>query len=78
MKYQKIINLLINGVTQPSKVRTKSWIEINGDARGMYDTNSQGKFKTAMLELNLCDYSDAGILVKGTITIRGVEAYAAA
>ena len=34
MKYQKIINLLINGVTQPSKVRTKSWIEINGDARG--------------------------------------------
>ena len=44
----------------------------------MYDTNSQGKFKTAMLELNLCDYSDAGILVKGTITIRGVGAYAAA
>ena len=26
------------------------------------------KFKTSMLKLNICDYSDAYILVKGTIT----------
>ena len=31
--------------------------------------NSQLKFKTAMLKSSLCDYSDAYILVKGTITV---------
>ena len=30
-------------------------------------TNSQIKFKSLMLKLRLCDYSDAYILVKGTI-----------
>ena len=29
------------------------------------------KFKTTMLKSGLCDYSDAYILVKGKITIRG-------
>ena len=36
------------------------------------------KFKTTMLRSNLCDYSDAYILVKGTITITGAGADAAA
>ena len=35
MEYQKTINLLDNEVTQPSKFRTKSWIEINGDVLGI-------------------------------------------
>ena len=35
----------------------------------MYDTNSQTKFKTSMLKSSLCDYSDAYVLVKGTITV---------
>ena len=30
--------------------------------------NSQIKFKTTMVKSSLCDYSDAYILVKGTIT----------
>ena len=33
MKYQKIINLLDNRVTQPSKFRAKNWVEINEDVR---------------------------------------------
>ena len=37
MEYQKTINLLDNEVTQPSKFRTKSWIEINDDVPGMYN-----------------------------------------
>ena len=41
MKYQKIINLLENEVTQPSKFRTKQWVQINGDARGRYKLNSR-------------------------------------
>ena len=38
----------------------------------------QIKFKTAMLKSSLCGYSDAYILVKGTITIAGAGADAAA
>ena len=67
MEYQKIINLLDNTPNQPTKFRTKNWIEINDDSHGMYNTNSQIKFKTSMLRSSLCDYSDADILVSGTI-----------
>ena len=45
MVYQKITNLLDNTPNQPSKFRTKSWVEINDNARGTYNTNSQIKFK---------------------------------
>ena len=31
-------------------------------------------FKTSMLKLKLCNYSDAYILVKGTITVTGAGA----
>ena len=34
-------------------------------------TRNDIKFKTTMLRSNLCDYADAYILVKGTITITG-------
>ena len=71
MEYQKIINLLDNTSNQLSKFRTKNWIEINNQSRGVYDTNSDIRFKTTMLKSNLCDYSDAYILVKGKITISG-------
>ena len=45
---------------------------------GTYNVNNQIKFKTTMLKSSLCDYSDAYILVKGTITITGEGADAAA
>ena len=35
----------------------------------MHNTNSQIKFKTTMLKSLLCNYSDAYIFVKGTISI---------
>ena len=35
MEYQKIINLFDNTPNQPTKFRTKKWIEINDDAREM-------------------------------------------
>ena len=34
-------------------------------------THNDIKFKTTMLRSNLCDYADAYILIKGTITITG-------
>ena len=64
MEYQKIAYLLDdNKSNQPSKFRTKYWIEINDESRGTYNVNSQIKFKTTMLKSRLCDYSDAYILV---------------
>ena len=67
MKYQKIINLLDDGSNQPPKFRTKNWIEINDQSRGVYNFNSDTRFKTTMLKSSLCDYSDACILVKERI-----------
>ena len=69
MEYQIIINLLGNTPNQSTKFKTKKWVEINDDARGTYSKDSQIKFKTSMLKLNLCDYGDAYILVKGTISM---------
>ena len=68
---QKIISLLDNTANQPSKFRKKNWVEINDEACGAYNTNSQIKFETSMLNLSLCVYSDAYILVSGTITVHG-------
>ena len=79
MEYQKIANLLDdNRSNQPSKFRTKNWVEINDESRGTYNVNSQIKFKTTVLKSSLCDYSDAYILVNGTITITGAGDDAAA
>ena len=41
---------------------------------GTYNVNSQIKIKTTMLKCSLCDYRDAYILVKGTITFNGAGA----
>ena len=70
MEYQKIMNLLDKTPpNQPTKFRTKNWVQINDDAPGRYNTNIQIKFKTSVLKLSLCDYSDAYILASGTITV---------
>ena len=55
MEYQKIPNLLDNASNQPSKFRTKNWVEINDKSRGGYATGSDIKFKTTMVRSSLCD-----------------------
>ena len=74
MEYQKIESLLDGASDQPSKFKTKNWVEMNDESRGTYNVNSQIKFKTTMLKSSLCDYSYAYIFVKGKITITGVGA----
>ena len=78
MEYQKIANLIDETPNQPSKFRTKNWVEINDESRGAYNVNSQIKFKTAMLKSSLCDYSGAYILDKGTISVNNTAAKDAA
>ena len=36
MEYQKITDLLDNTSNEPSKFRTKNWVEINDESRGTY------------------------------------------
>ena len=65
MEYKKIISLLDDTTNQPSNFRKINWVEIND---GSYN-NDNIKFKTSMIRSNICDYSDAYIHVKATITV---------
>ena len=40
---------------------------------GTYNTGSQIKFKTSMSKSSLCDYSDAYVLVSGTVKVAGAR-----
>ena len=47
-----MITLLDNTLTQASRFRIKNWFEINDNARGTCNTNSQNEFKTTLLKSN--------------------------
>ena len=53
MEYQKITNLLDSASNEPSKFRTRNWVEINDESRGRY-TGNDSRFKTTILKSNLC------------------------
>ena len=78
MEYQKIANLLDNTSNQPSKFRTKNWVEIINESRATYAVNKLIKFKRSMLRSSLCDYSDAYTLAKGNKTVNNTAADGAA
>ena len=72
MEYQKITNLLGNIPDKVPRFITKKWMEVHdqsGTAENRYSINKQIRFKTSMLRSDLCDYSDAYIVVKGDITV---------
>ena len=81
MEYDKINNLLSslklsedNEISkQLSKFVTREYVRVNS-LSNTYNENKSIKFKTPMLRSNLCDYSDAYILVKGTITVTALGA----
>ena len=79
METQKIINLLNNNDLESEKFATRKWYIINDtnnkDYGGLSNKDpSTVKFETKVLKPNLCDYSDAYILVTGTITVAGGNA----
>ena len=71
MEYQKITSLL--GTTSDNVPRfiTKKWIEVHDQSGSAedYKPSKQIRFKTSVLRSDLCDYSDAYIVVKGDITL---------
>ena len=60
-----------------SKFATKKWYIIDSKSKGNYVPNNEIKFLTSSLESSLCDYSDAYILVTGSITVTRTIAAAA-
>ena len=78
MEHQKVINLLEDTPNQPSKFRTKNWVEVNDESHGTYNINIQIEVKTSMLRSSLCDYGDAYIILSATITLSNKAAAGAA
>ena len=71
MEFQKIISLLnitSNDKDLPRFV-TKKWIEVYDKSEKNYNTNKEIRIKTSMLRSDLCNFSDACIVVKGDIIV---------
>ena len=71
MEFQKIVNLLDTTSDDKDFPRfvTKKWIEVYDQLEKNYNVNKEIRIKTPMLRLDLCDFSDAYIVVKETITV---------
>ena len=71
MEFQKIINLLdiTSDYKDLPRYVTKKWIEVYDQSEKNYNVNKEIRFKTSMLRSDLCDFSDAYIVVKGNITV---------
>ena len=71
MEFQKIANFL--DITSDNKdlpkFTAKKWIEVYDQSDKNYDPNKEIRITTSMLRSDLFDYSDAYIIVKGTITV---------
>ena len=72
METQNIVNLLGDGDNESSKFATRKWYVLNdqnntGHGEGNEDSTTV-KFKTKVIKSNLCDYSNAYVLVAGNIT----------
>ena len=74
METQKIVNLLNGSDNENSKFATKKWYVLDSESKVNYSDENEIKFLTSSLETNLCDYSDAYVLVTGNITTTGGDA----
>ena len=75
METQKIANLLNDSDNESSKFATRKLYIINDQNNGLYgegnEDDSTIKCEANVIKPNLCDYSDAYILVTGNITTTG-------
>ena len=72
MKYEKTANLLGNIPDTVPNFITKTWIKVHdssGNVIDRYKPDKQIRFKKSMLQSDLCDYSNAYIVVERTITV---------
>ena len=59
---------------QPSRFKTKNWIEKNEHSWGIYEEDNQIRFKTWVLRSSLCNYIEEYVLLKVTITVENESA----
>ena len=73
MEFQKIPNFFDTTFDDKYLPRfvTKKWIEVYDQSGGNYNVNKEIRIKTSMLRSDLCDFSDAYIVVEGDITLEG-------
>ena len=73
IEFQKIIDFLDTTFDNKNfpKFVTKKWIEVYDQSGGNYSVNKEIRIKTSMLRSDLCDFSDAYIVVEGDITLEG-------
>ena len=70
IEFQKIVNFLnANFDENLPRFITKKWVEVYDQSGENCSVNKEIRIKTSMLRSDLCDYSDAYIVVKGTITV---------
>ena len=71
IEFQKIVNFLdiTSDDSDLPRFVSKKWIEVYDQPNGNYNVSKEIKIKTSMLRSDLCDFSDAYIVVKGTITV---------
>ena len=72
MEYQKLTNLLDATSDNIPRFITKQWVEVHdqsGNVEDRYKPGKQTRFKTSIQRSDLCDFSDAYIVVEGTITL---------
>ena len=78
METQKIVNLLNDSENESSKFATRKWYAINDRNNGQCgrgnENDSMIKSEAKVIKPNLCDYSDAYILVTGDIKVADVAA----
>ena len=73
MESQKIANFLNTALDDKELPRfvTKKWIEVYDQSEKNYSSNKEIRIKTSILRSDLCDFSDAYIVVEGDITLEG-------
>ena len=70
IEFQKIVNFLNTTSDENLPIfNTEKLIEVYDQSGGNYNINKEIRIKTLMLRSDLCDYSDAYIVIKGTITV---------
>ena len=73
MELQKMTNFLDTNIDDKDLPRfiTKKWIEVYDQSEKNYKVSKETRTKTLMLRTDLCDFSDAYIVLKGDITLKG-------
>ena len=72
----KNYSLLDTMLDEVPRFITKKWVVVHdqsGSADDRYKPSKQIRFKTAMLRSDLCDYSDAYIVVRGNVTLTKIN-----